>query len=55
MDVGQATIQGILCEEVLYKMKQGLLANCYSTINGLNLIKHIYTHKHTYTFQEFCG
>ncbi len=40
-------------------MKQGLFANCYSTIHGLNLIKHIYTHKqmhtHTHTHKEFCG
>ncbi len=32
-------------------MKQGLFANCYSTIHGLNLIKHIYTHKHKHTFR----
>ncbi len=24
-------------------MKQGLFANCYSTIHGLNLIKHVVT------------
>ncbi len=27
-------------------MKQGLFANCYSTIHGLNLIKHVNTHTH---------
>ncbi len=30
-------------------MKQGLFANCYSTIYGLNLLKHIYTHTHMHT------
>ncbi len=36
-------------------MKQGLFANCYSTIHGLNLLKHIYTHTHMHTHigQEF--
>ncbi len=32
-------------------MKQGLFANCYSTIHDkLNLIKHIHTHTHTYIY-----
>ncbi len=29
-------------------MKQGLFANCYSTIHGLNILKHMYImHTHT--------
>ncbi len=40
-------------------MKQGLFANCYSTIHGQNLNTYTYTYAHTYahthTGQEFCG
>ncbi len=33
-------------------MKQGLFANCYSTIHGLNVLKYIYTHTHTRTHRS---